>query len=95
MTTPGHEKTYPAPGYVFRKLLDTLDAIRSCAERAPHPPADLVKQHGERAHMLSSFAMLQAMAESAIETIENLTPYSRAQARANSAAVVSRVLKDI
>jgi hypothetical protein len=73
--TPSDNRTYPASGFVFRKLLDTLESIRSCAERAPYPPADLVKMHGERAHMVSSFAMLRMMAEHAIETIENLTPY--------------------
>jgi hypothetical protein len=53
------------------KLLDTLNSIRSCAERAPYPPKNLVAMHGERAHMVSSFAMIRMMAEHAIETIKS------------------------
>ena len=68
------------PTIVFNKLLRTLAAIRSTAAAAPNPPADLVAQHGERAHMVSSFAMLRMMAEGAIETIEELTDCTLAKA---------------
>jgi putative DNA-invertase from lambdoid prophage Rac len=70
MTT---KTTNTPPAWVFNKLLMTLDAIRSCAERAPNPRPDLVAQHGERACLNSSFAMLTMMAKDGIDTIEELT----------------------
>jgi hypothetical protein len=73
------------PNYVFRKLLRTLDTMRSCAERGPTPDPELVAIHGERACINSAFAMLGMMAESCIETIEELGGVTLAEAHAEMA----------
>jgi hypothetical protein len=80
--TPSAGRTYPPPAYVINKLLRTLAAMRSVAERAPNPDPDLVKQHGERAVVMSSFAMLQTMAENAIEFVEEQSDCTLAKAEA-------------
>jgi len=42
------KKTNVAPAYVFKKLLLTLETMRSCAEKGPNPDPGLVAIHGER-----------------------------------------------
>ena len=73
------------PAYVFKKLLLTLDSMQSCATRAPNPPPDLTAMYGERAHMVSSFAMLRMMAQHCIDTIEEMTDCSLDKAKADIA----------
>jgi hypothetical protein len=65
---------------ILLKALKSLDAIRSHAERAPFPDPDRVAQHGERAVLISSFAMIRMMAESAIEWIGAQSGYTVADA---------------
>jgi|KBSMisStandDraft_5_1062788.scaffolds.fasta_scaffold5911565_1 hypothetical protein len=69
------KKTNVAPAYVFKKLLLTLETMRSCAEKGPNPDPGLVAIHGERVN--ANFALLKGMAEHAIETTEDLAGYGR------------------
>jgi len=45
------KKTNVAPAYVFKKLLLTLETMRSCAEKEPTPDPELVAIHGELARI--------------------------------------------
>jgi hypothetical protein len=64
-------------GYILKKLLRTLDSVRSVAERAPGHSPD---------HMLSSFAMISGIAGGAIEFIEDQTDLTLAAAEADVAS---------
>jgi hypothetical protein len=68
------------PPWVLLKAVKSLDAIRAHAERAPYPNPDLVRQHGEREVVMSSFAMIRMMAEAAIERIADQTGWTVADA---------------
>jgi hypothetical protein len=74
--------TNVAPAYVFKKLLLTLETMRSCAEKGPTPDPELVTIHGERAVSNANFALLKGMAEHAIETIADLAGYTVDDAKA-------------
>lgn len=72
MTSPSADKL-GIPPWIFLQAVKSLDAIRAHAERAPHPNPDLVRQHGDREVLVSSFAMIRMMAENALERIEKQT----------------------
>jgi hypothetical protein len=55
------------------RAVQTLDRIRTQAERAPNPNPDLIEIHGERACMVSSFALIRMMAECELEAIKEAT----------------------
>jgi hypothetical protein len=74
--------TNVAPAYVFKKLLLTLETMRSCAEKGPTPDPELVAIHGELAVINANFALLKGMAEHAIETIERLAGHTLDDAKA-------------
>jgi hypothetical protein len=56
-------------GEALGLALRSLERIRGHAERAPEQDPELIKLHGERACMVSSFAMIRMMAENALEAI--------------------------
>jgi hypothetical protein len=75
MTSPSADRL-GIPPKVIKEALNALAAIRSHAKRAPFPNPDRVAQHGERAVVMSSFAMIRGMADEAIERIKETTGYS-------------------
>ena len=82
------------PPYVIMRALKSFDAIRAHAERAPFPDPELVRQHGEREVVMSSFAMIRGMAELAIDRIEQECGWTVADAKAVDAANYAAVFPE-